>query len=427
MPIKIYMPALSPTMQEGTLVSWMKKEGDTVEPGEILCEIETDKATMDVESVDEGVLGKILIKAGTKGVKVNTIIALLLEEGEPVSALSNMDEGTTSLDLKAVSPVASSATSSMPVNDSLFVTHDKQVFASPLARRLAMQNKLDITAISGSGPHGRIIKKDIESALKTNIRSKTSSSSVTHQGSSIIPPLTMDDSILTTMPDFETIHNSSMRQTIAKRLTASARDIPHFNISVDIELDDLLMLRKRLNERDTVDYKLSINDCIVKAAAIALEKVPNVNVAYMNDAILKFNRIDIAIAVAIEDGLITPIIKDTASKDLAVISAEARDLVAKARSGKLQLADYQGGTFTISNMGMLEVKSFNSIINPPQGAILSVGASEQRVVVKGGIPAVATVMSVTLAVDHRCIDGATAASFIKELKNLLEDPLSLIL
>jgi pyruvate dehydrogenase E2 component (dihydrolipoamide acetyltransferase) len=437
MPIQILMPALSPTMTEGILAKWLKAEGDTVDAGDVLCEIETDKATMEVEAVDEGTLGKILVAEGTEGVAVNTPIALILEEGEDASALEGAATAAPAAPQPAAepapapeaAPAPASAPASAPAPAS---TSGARLFASPLARRMAQQNGLDVGAIAGSGPKGRVVKRDIEQAIASGTGKSQAASAAAPQAApapaqASAPAFTSDDPVLANMPAFEAVPNSSMRKIIAKRLTESARDIPHFNVSADVELDALLALRKELNGKDGADYKISVNDLIIKAVAVALKRQPDCNVAYTEDAILKFGRVDISVAVAVEGGLITPIIKNAGAKGLATISAEAKELAGKARDGKLQPEEFQGGTFTISNLGMFGVKSFNSIINPPQGGILSVGAGEARPVVKGGKLTVATVMSLTLAVDHRCIDGATAAAFMKELKAIVEDPIQLML
>ncbi len=439
MPIQILMPALSPTMTEGTLAKWLKAEGNIVDAGDVLCEIETDKATMEVEAVDEGTLGKILVAEGTEGVPVNQVIALLLEEGEDASALESA-KTTAPAPAPAAAPVpqpadepaaeAATTPSATPVPVSAI---GNRVFASPLAKRLAEQNALDIAAIAGSGPKGRVVKRDIEQALtsgtgKTALASASTPTQATiPAAAAMAPTFTSDDPVLANMPSFEVVGNSSMRKVIAKRLTDSARDVPHFNISSDVELDALLTLRKELNSKEGADYKISVNDLIIKAVAVALKRWPYCNAAYTEDAILKFDRVDISMAVAIEGGLITPIIKDAGSKGLAAISADAKELAGKARDGKLQPEEFQGGTFTISNLGMFGVKSFNSIINPPQGGILSVGVGEERAVVRDGKLSVSTIMSLTLAVDHRCIDGALAAAFMKELKGIIEDPIQLML
>jgi len=418
MPIEILMPALSPTMTEGNLASWNVAEGDTISAGDVICEIETDKATMEVEAVDEGVIGKIIVPGGTEAVAVNAVIALLLEEGEDASALDGYTPSAGGA-APAAAPEAPVAAASAPSAAPADVTSGARVFASPLARRIAADKGLDLSAVTGSGPRGRIVKRDVENAKPG---AKT--------GASATPPapaFTSDDPLFANMPACEAVPNSNMRKIIAKRLTESARDVPHFNLTVDVEIDKLLAMRKDLNARENADYKISVNDFIVKATAYALTQVPDCNVAYTDDAILKFKQVDMAIAVAIEGGLITPIVKDAANKGLATLSKEIKELAGKARDGKLMPEEFQGGTFTISNLGMFGVKGFNSIINPPQGGILSVGAGEQRAVVKDGALAIATVVTLTLAVDHRCIDGATGAAFIKELKAVVENPVALML
>ncbi|MCF3629163.1 pyruvate dehydrogenase complex dihydrolipoamide acetyltransferase [Thalassospiraceae bacterium LMO-SO8] len=434
MPIKILMPALSPTMTEGNLAKWHKKEGDAVESGDVLAEIETDKATMEVEAVDEGILGKIVVPEGTADVAVNAVIALLLEDGEDASALDGADTSggaaAPAAEAAKPAPAAAPATPAAPAAAPAAASGDR-VVASPLAKRIAAQEGLDLATIGGSGPRGRVVKRDVEAALAAGTgKAAPSAAAPAPSGASApaaAPTPTQGDPVFANMPEFEAVPNSSMRKVIATRLTASARDIPHFNISIDVEIDKLLAARKDLNGRDGADYKISVNDFVIKAVAVALRRCPDVNVSYTDDAILKFKRADVSVAVAIEGGLITPIIKDAGSLGLAAISAKAKELAGKARDGKLQPEEFQGGTFTISNLGMFGVKSFNSIINPPQGGILSVGAGEQRPVVKNGALSVATVMSLTLAVDHRCIDGATAAGFAKELKAILEDPIQLLL
>ncbi|WP_417820814.1 pyruvate dehydrogenase complex dihydrolipoamide acetyltransferase [Terasakiella sp.] len=432
MPIQILMPALSPTMEEGNLAKWCVKEGDTVESGDVIAEIETDKATMEVEAVDEGVIGKILVAEGTQGVKVNELIALLLEDGEDASALEGAETAAPApsapaqADAPAKPDAAPAPTPAAPSTE----TGDR-IFSSPLARRIAAQEGLDLEALSGTGPRGRIVKRDIDAALAAGTGKATPAApeakAAPKAAASESKTISVDDPIFKLLPDYDAVPNSNMRKTIAKRLTESARDIPHFNLQVDVEIDKLMALRKELNSRDGADYKISVNDFLVKATSLALTRVPDCNVAFTDGAILKFKRVDMAIAVAVEGGLITPIIKDAASKGLATLANEAKDLAARARDGKLAPEEYQGGTFTISNLGMFGIKSFNSIINPPQGGILSVGAGEQRPVVKDGALAVATVVTLTLAVDHRCIDGSTGAAFIKELKTLIEDPIALML
>jgi pyruvate dehydrogenase E2 component (dihydrolipoyllysine-residue acetyltransferase) len=432
MPIQILMPALSPTMEEGNLSKWCVKEGDTVESGDVIAEIETDKATMEVEAVEEGTMGKIIVPEGTEGVKVNELIALLLEEGEDASALEGAATSSTAAPAPAAAPEATApATADKPAPAPAAPASDSgdRIFSSPLARRIAAQEGLDLKAISGTGPRGRIVKRDVEAAKSagTGKAAAPAAAEKPAAAKSESPSISVDDPIFKLLPDYEAVPNTNMRKTIAKRLTESARDIPHFNLQVDVEIDKLMALRKELNGRDGADYKISVNDFLVKATSLALTRVPDCNVAFTDGAILKFKRVDMAIAVAVDGGLITPIIKDAASKGLATLANEAKDLAGRARDGKLAPEEYQGGTFTISNLGMFGIKSFNSIINPPQGGILSIGAGEQRPVVKDGALAVATVVTLTLAVDHRCIDGATGAAFIKELKGLIEDPIALML
>jgi pyruvate dehydrogenase E2 component (dihydrolipoamide acetyltransferase) len=444
MPIKILMPALSPTMTEGKLAKWLVKEGDDVESGDVMAEIETDKATMEVEAVDEGKIGKIVVAEGTDGVAVNAVIALLLENGEDASALEGDDtasSGSGEAKAKAApapaaapaeTPAAAPAPAqAAPAGPAPTSSDGDRIFSSPLARRLAKMEGIDISQVFGSGPHGRVVKRDIDKAVFDGTgkapASVASAAAAAPAAAAATPPAGIDAAMLNLLPEYEAVENSGMRKTIAKRLTASARDIPHFNVSADIELDALMSLRKELNGREGADYKISVNDFVIKAVALTLKRQPGCNVSYTDDAILRFNRADISMAVAVEGGLITPIIKDAGAKGLATISAEAKELAGKARDGKLQPQEYQGGTFSISNLGMFGVSSFNSIINSPQGGILSVGAGQQRPIVKDGALSIATVMTITLAVDHRCIDGAAAAAFVKEFKGILEDPLQLML
>ena len=445
MPIKILMPALSPTMTEGKLAKWLVKEGDDVESGDVMAEIETDKATMEVEAVDEGKIGKIVVAEGTDGVTVNAVIALLLEDGEDASALEGAETASSgSGEAKAEAAPAEAAApaetptaapapaQAAPAGPAPTSSDGDRIFSSPLARRLAKMEGIDISQVSGSGPHGRVVKRDIDKAVsegtgKASASGASAAPAAAPAAAAATPPAGIDAAMLSLLPEYEAVENSGMRKTIAKRLTASAQDIPHFNVSADIELDALMSLRKELNGREGADYKISVNDFVIKAVTLTLKRQPDCNVSYTDDAILRFNRADISMAVAVEGGLITPIIKDASAKGLATISAEAKELAGKARDGKLQPQEYQGGTFSISNLGMFGVSSFNSIINSPQGGILSVGAGQQRPVVKDGALSIATVMTITLAVDHRCIDGAAAAAFVKEFKGILEDPLQLML
>ncbi len=437
MPIQILMPALSPTMTDGKLAKWHKKEGDAVESGDVIAEIETDKATMEIEAVEEGVLGKILVAEGTEEVPVNQVIALLLEDGEDVTALEGGLEGAAEAPAPVPSPPAESpapvpsppaaAPVPAPAAPAPQAAAGGRVLASPLARRLAAEQGLDLSRVTGTGPRGRIVKRDIEGTPVGTAVAAAPGPVAPAPAAAPAPPINRDDPLLGTMPAFEAVPNSSMRKAIARRLTESARDVPHFNLSMDVGLDTLLDYRKRLNDREDADYRISVNDFVIKAAAVALMRVPASNVSYTEDAILYYSRADISVAVAIEGGLITPVIRDAANKGLGAISAETKALAARAREGKLQPDEYEGGTFTISNLGMFGVASFNSIINPPQGAILSVGAGQQRPVIRNGALATAMVMTLTLAVDHRCIDGTTAAGFLKELKAIIEEPLQFIL
>ena len=438
MPIQILMPALSPTMTDGKLAKWHKKEGDAVESGDVIAEIETDKATMEIEAVEEGVLGKILVAEGTEEVPVNQVIALLLEDGEDVTALEGTLEGAAESPAPVPSPPAAApvpapaAPTSAPAAVPAPAAPAPQdaaggrVLASPLARRLAAEQGLDLSRVTGTGPRGRIVKRDIEGTPVGTAVAATPGPAA-QAPAAPAPPINRDVPLLGTMPAFEAVPNSSMRKASARRLTESARDVPHFNLSMDVGLDTLLDYRKRLNDREDADYRISVNDFVIKAVAVALIRVPSCNVSYTEDAILYYSRADISVAVAIEGGLITPVIRDAANKGLGTISAEIKALAARAREGKLQPDEYEGGTFTISNLGMFGVASFNSIINPPQGAILSIGAGEQRPVIRNGALATAMVMTLTLAVDHRCIDGTTAAGFLKELKAILEEPLQIML
>lgn len=428
MPIEIRMPALSPTMTEGTLAKWLVKEGTKVSSGDIVCEIETDKATMEVEAVDEGTIGKILVAEGTREIAVNSTIAVLLIDDENSSSMDTILTDIKNTNDNIDSPItemvqhqpfkqsiAEDSSDHESAGFSETIDQDKErIFASPLARRLAKKHNLDLHVVKGSGPNNRIVKRDIELVLENT--DKALNVEAPH-----LKPKTQSN------VQYKTIPNSSMRKVIAQRLTKAAQDIPHFNISADINVDRLLEVRNRLNIRETQEYKISINDFIIKAAALALKRVPECNVSFNADSILFFNSQDIAVAVAVDGGLVTPVIIDAASKGLGVISIEMRELASKARQGKLLPDEYTGGTFTISNLGMYGIKSFNSIINAPQGAILSVGASETRPVVIDNAISIASMMTLTLAVDHRCIDGANAALFVGELKKILEEPLQLML
>jgi len=422
MPVQILMPALSPTMTEGNLAKWLKAEGDAVKSGDILCEIETDKATMEFEAADEGVLGKILVSGGSSGVKVNQPIAVLLLDGEDASALAGV-VATVSAPATAVATVPAAIHSAAPAAPATpAAAAGDRVFASPLARRIARDGKLDLTAVKGSGPHGRIVKADVEAAMAAGPAVPVAMVPAAPPPAAAVPAAVASPF----EPAFEAIANSSMRKVIARRLTEAKSTIPHFYLSVDCELDALLKVRAELNSRSDA-HKLSVNDFVVRAVALALRKVPAANASWGEEAIKRYTDVDISVAVATPNGLITPIVHHADHKGLAQISNEMKALAAKARDGKLKPEEFQGGGFTISNLGMFGVKEFAAIINPPQGCILAVGAGEQRPVVKAGALAVATVMTVTLSVDHRVVDGAVGAEFLAAFKTLIQDPLSMLL
>lgn len=413
MPVKILMPALSPTMTEGNLVRWLKAEGDFVKAGQVLAEIETDKATMEVEAVDEGILGKVIVAAGTEGVKVNSLIAVLLEEGEDASSLDVfISQAGAANSVAATAAIPSSQPEKVleirnPTKASLTAN---RVFASPLARRLAEQNQLNLNAISGSGPHGRIVKADVEASISSSSQGVSVSQTADIYGDSSYVDLPLNN----------------MRKVIARRLTESKQQVPHFYLNVDCELDSLLKLRAEINNR-LEDAKLSVNDFIVRACALSLMKVPEANVSWFDTYIRQYQAADVSVAVAIDGGLVTPVVRSAHLKSLKGISSEVKVLADKARAGRLAPEEYQGGSFTISNLGMYGIKQFSAIINPPQACILAVGAGEQRAVVKDGELKIATVMNCTLSADHRAVDGAVGARFLVAFKGFIEDPLTLLL
>ena len=433
MPIPILMPALSPTMTEGNLVAWHKQEGDAISPGEVIAEIETDKATMEVEAVDEGNLGKIIVSAGTEGVSVNTIIAVLLEEGEMLddanSVLESQNNGSTNIMLpdKSELVVESSTTETTVANNiatgdtgNIETKYDRndepRVFVSPLAKRMAEQAEIDLNDVKGSGPNGRIVKSDIDNILSSSApQSKIES----HYSGSNTP-------VANDIEAYEAVPNTSMRKAIARRLTESKQTAPHFYMTIDCEIDALLETRTQLNEK-IESGKISVNDFVIRASALAMRQVPSANASWTEEETRIHKNIDISIAVAIDGGLITPIVKNADNKGLQTISDEMRDLAERARNGKLSPEEFQGGTFSISNLGMYGVKEFSAVINPPQGAILAVGAGEKRAVVKDNALAIATIMTCTLSVDHRVVDGAVGAEFLSALKKLVEDPLTMLL
>jgi pyruvate dehydrogenase E2 component (dihydrolipoamide acetyltransferase) len=429
MPIQILMPALSPTMTEGKLAKWLKNEGDPVQSGDVLAEIETDKATMEVEAVDEGVLGKILVAEGTEGVAVNAPIALLLEEGEASSTLEAVipaqpPEVAPPRHVSTAAPqppvLAPAAAAPAPVANS----SGERIFASPLAKRMASQAGLDLTQIFGSGPHGRIVKADIEAAITAGV-GQAAAATAQPAASPKAPAALAEPGAA-----FVEVPNSTMRKVIAQRLSASKREIPHYYLTIDCNLDTLLELREKLNGRapsGDKSYKLSVNDFVVRAVALALRAYPGANSSWTDEAIRLYQTVDVCVAVAAPNGLITPVVRGADNKGLAAISNEVRALAKRAREGKLMPEEYQGGGFTISNLGMFGIREFAAIINPPQSCLLSVGAAEKRPIVKDGALAVATMMSCTLSADHRSVDGAKGAEFLDVFKKLIEDPLTMLL
>ncbi len=436
MPITITMPALSPTMTEGTLANWQAKEGDSISSGDVLAEIETDKATMEVEAVDEGILGKILIEGGTENVAVNTPIAVMLEDGEDASALDGFDTGSAPAPA-AAEPVAEAAPTPAPAaaTPAPAVTAapaaapaqtGNRVFASPLARRIAANANMDIAAVPGTGPHGRIVKADVEKVIASGGVRAAAPAAATAAPAAAAPAAPAASVTPPAAGNYVEIPLTNMRKTIARRLSEAKQTIPHFYLTIECELDNLLAMRKELNGRSD-DYKISVNDFIIRASALALKKLPEANASWGGDKILQYSDIDISVAVAIEGGLITPVVRNADQKGLASISNEMKELAGKAKDGKLMPEEYQGGCFSISNLGMFGIKEFSAVINPPQAAILAIGAGEQRPVVKDGALAMATMMSVTLSCDHRVIDGAMGAELLKYFKGYIQEPLTMML
>jgi pyruvate dehydrogenase E2 component (dihydrolipoamide acetyltransferase) len=447
MTTQILMPALSPTMEEGKLAKWHVKEGDEVHSGDILAEIETDKATMEFEAVDEGRIGKLLVAEGAEGVKVNTPIAILLGEGEDANSPVDISTAMSSIkaavsaeakDVKAEpapQPTAAEPTPHSEARAATSASKDERVFASPLARRIAAQKGVDLAALAGSGPRGRIVKADVEKAQPGAAAKPVASRSTPAAVSEASAPSVLPDARLFFKPDeYEEIPHDSMRKAIAKRLTASTTSIPHFYLTIDCRIDALLAARKRLNDASpkgpdgkTAAYKLSVNDFLVKAAALALKKVPEVNASWTDSAVLRHKHADVGVAVALDFGLITPIVFQAEDKGLAVLSNEVKSLAARARDKKLKPQEYEGGTFAISNLGMFGISHFTAVINPPHAGILAVGAGVEKPVVTAGKIEIATVMSVTMSCDHRVIDGATGSRFLAVFKQFVEDPAAMLL
>lgn len=426
MPIQITMPALSPTMTEGKLAKWTKKEGDKIKAGDVIAEIETDKATMEVEAVDEGTLGKILIADGTEGVAVNTPIAMLLEDGESAADLGKAAAApapapTAATPAASAAPVAQKAAPA-PVAASS-ANKGSRVFASPLARRLAGEKGIDLSAISGTGPHGRVVKDDVLNFKGGAGKAAASAGGASRPASS--GPNAKQLADLLGM-EYTELPNNNIRKVVASRLLESKQTVPHFYLTIDCRIDDLLAARERLNAEAKGAFKLSVNDFVIKASAMALKAYPAANVSWTDDAILQYHSSDISVAVATPNGLITPIVKAAETKGLREISEEVKDLAARARDGKLKPIEFQGGTFSISNLGMYGIKDFAAIINPPQACILAVGAGIQQPVVVNGKLEVGTVMSVTLSVDHRAVDGAVGAEYLQVFKRYIENPVSML-
>jgi len=451
MPIPILMPALSPTMEEGKLAKWLVKEGDKVSSGDVIAEIETDKATMEVEAVDEGTVGRILIAEGTEGVAVNAPIAMLLEEGEDASALEGAKSAAaskpaaaepqkaavpqTAKDAPKAQPAPAAASVAPHANGAATNGHDSgRIFASPLARRVAKEKGLELSALQGSGPHGRIVMRDVEKAAVGGAPSRAPAAQalVPTQGGLVAPSAMPDEQVfaLYEQGSYELVPHDNMRRTIATRLTQAKASIPHFYLTMDCELDKLLEARQRLNVRAPKDgpnsYRLSVNDFIIKAMGLALKRVPKANASFTERAMLYHKHADVAVAVAVDGGLFTPVIRSVEDKTLAEISIEMRDLADRARRRRLAPHEYQGGATAISNLGMYGVKHFDAVINPPQSTILAVGEGEKRPVVKDDQVKIVNLMTVTLSCDHRVVDGALGAQLLSAFKGFIEEPITML-
>ena len=419
MSVNILMPALSPTMEEGTLSKWLVKEGDTVTSGDLIAEIETDKATMEVESIDDGTIGKILVREGQEAVKVNEPIAILLLDGENLSDIKSIKKVPSTENVQEIEKTESkekinfksNKTSKIDLDTNINIENLKKnetrIFASPLAKRIAKQEDIDLNLVNGSGPNGRILKADIENFNNNKVLIQNEITSNNHNS--------------------ELIKNSSMRKTIAERLVKSKNEAPHFYLSLDCNIDQLLKIRSTLNSKSNDKYKISVNDMIIKAASSSLIKVPKANASWENENTRYFNNTDISVAVAIDGGLITPIIKDVQSKGLLEISEDMKLLANKAKDGKLLPEEYVGGSFSISNLGMYGIKEFSAVINPPQGAILAIGSGEKRPIVLNDQLTIANIMTVTLSCDHRVVDGAVGAQFLSVFKDFIENPSLMLL
>ena len=448
MPINITMPALSPTMEEGNLAKWLVKEGDTVKSGDVIAEIETDKATMEVEAVDEGVVAKLVVPAGTEGVKVNALIAVLAADGEDVAAAASGAGAAPAPKAAAAeapkaeakaeaapAPAAAPAAAAPAPAAAPAAALGNRTFSSPLARRLAKEAGIDLSAIAGSGPHGRVVKSDVEAAVSGGgaKAAPTAAPQAAAAAPAAAPKGASDETVLKLFEpgSYELVPHDGMRKIIAKRLVESKQTVPHFYVTVDCELDALLALRAQLNDaaprKDSAPaYKLSVNDMVIKAMALALRDVPDANVSWTEANMVKHKHADVGVAVSIPGGLITPIIRKAEEKTLSAISNEMRDLGKRAKDRKLKPEEFQGGTTSVSNMGMMGVKNFAAVINPPHATILAVGAGEQRVIVRKGEMVIATVMSVTLSTDHRCVDGALGAELLNAFKGYIENPMGML-
>ncbi|MFN4155252.1 MAG: pyruvate dehydrogenase complex dihydrolipoamide acetyltransferase [Paracoccaceae bacterium] len=432
MATEILMPALSPTMEEGTLAKWLVKEGDEVKSGQILAEIETDKATMEFEATDEGTIGKLLVAEGTAGVKVNAPIAVLLDEGEDASSVAAAPSSAKPAPAAAPAAAAPAAPVAAPAAAPA-ASSGARVFASPLARRIAKEKGLDLSAVTGSGPHGRIVRADVEGAQaapKAAAAAPAPAAAAASPAKAAMPTGPSTETVLKMYADrdFTEVALDGMRRTIAARLTEAKQTIPHFYLRREVQLDALMEFRATLNKSlESRGVKLSVNDFIIKACAQALQAVPDCNAVWAGDRILKLKPSDVAVAVAIEGGLFTPVLRDADKKSLSALSAEMKDLAGRAKTKKLAPHEYQGGSFAISNLGMMGVENFDAVINPPHGSILAVGAGVKKPVVKtDGTIGVATVMSMTLSVDHRVIDGALGAAFLKAVIEALENPMTML-
>jgi pyruvate dehydrogenase E2 component (dihydrolipoamide acetyltransferase) len=452
MPSNILMPALSPTMEKGNLTRWLKKEGDTVKSGDVLAEIETDKATMEVEAVDEGVLAKIVVPEGTQDVPVNELIGVIAAEGESVSATPKAAAAAPAAAPPASAAPAPAAAAPAPAAPSPKANGAApRIFASPLAKRLAKEAGIDLGAVAGSGPHGRIVERDITAAKAGGPRLQPAAPApqaaapppVAAAPAPAAPAAAPKAALAPSMPDemvkkffapgsYDEIPHDSMRKVIARRLVEAKQTIPHFYLSADCEIDALMALREQvnkaapLNKEGSPAYRVSVNDFVIKALAMALVRVPDANVTWTEGAMLKHKQADVGVAVSIPGGLITPVVRNAAGKTISVISSEMKDYAARAKQRKLKPEEYQGGSTAVSNLGMFGVKNFQAVINPPHATILAVGAGEQRVVVKDGAPAVANLMTVTLSTDHRAVDGALGAQLLQAFKTLVEHPMAML-